>query len=417
MVQTIEKELIVSLEVGNTKIVVLIGEILKKEIKIIGIGACKSKGIDKNGINDLTNLIKCIKFCLQQAENSSNCFIDSVLLSISNKYIFSQNEIGIIPILGKEITYQDVNNVINIAKYVKIKNNHTILHIIPQEYIIDNNRGIKNPIGLTGIRMQAKVHLITCNKIILKNLIQAVEKTGVKVNQAIFSGLASSQSVLTKEEKENGVCMIDIGSDTMDITLYHSGFLEYSKVIPYSGNSITNDISYAFSISKKHAEIIKLNYDVIIQQDKNSEIDIPEINKKIYKKINKKILIDVIESRYTELLSLVKNEIKKIQNQSDKTINIEKKKEYNIVLTGGAANINSIIHYAKKIFKNQSIRIGYPNFIKESIINLSNPEYSTSIGLLKYGKNKILNIKNNKKKLNNIKNFFQKINYWIKKSF
>ncbi|WP_343154923.1 cell division protein FtsA [Buchnera aphidicola (Pseudoregma panicola)] len=408
-----EKKLVTSIEIGHNKIVTLIGEIYNNNIKIIGIGKNKSKGINKKGIYDLESIKNCIEKSINKAEIMSKKKIKSAYLSISHAKIKCHNEIGIIPISGKEIKKKDIKNVIYSAKSIKINNEHIILHVIPQEYSIDKRSGIKNPIGLSGMRMKGKVHLITCHKEIYKNIKKSIEKCKIKVNKLIFSGIASSEAVLTKEEKKLGVCMIDIGSNSIDLSIYCNGYTIYNHVIPYASELVTNDIAYAFSISYKKAEKIKINHGCttvpILEKIKNNNI--LDSNGKIIKNINAQRLIDVIEPRYIELLNIVKLKIiniqKKIYKRTGKEIEIKR----GIVITGGGAKIKFLKNCAKKIFSTR-VRIAIPKNIKDKNKKIYDPIYSTSVGILKYVK------KNNKickkeKKNNFIKNIFKKINKWI----
>lgn len=316
MIISKNRKLVVGLEISTTKVVTLVGEILTDgTIKIIGVGICESQGIDKGRINNLDSVISCIQESIQQAETMANCQITSVYLSLSSKYINCQNEIGIVPISDDEVTTEDIENVIHTAKSVKILNEHHILHVIPQEYSIDQQSGIKNPIGLSGTRMQVKVHLITCHQNIAKNIIKAVEKCGVKVDQVVFSGLASSKAVLTEDECKLGVCMIDIGGGTIDITTYIDGSIQDSQVIPYAGNIVTRDISYAFSTSYSDSENIKITYGsaIKIPPEVSKNINLTNKSGEFQKNLQQDTVIEVIESRYTELLHLVNNRILYVQ--------------------------------------------------------------------------------------------------------
>ncbi|BGI51388.1 MAG: cell division protein FtsA [Buchnera aphidicola (Ceratovacuna japonica)] len=408
-----EKKLVSSIEIGHNKIVTLIGEIYNSSIKIIGIGKNKSKGINKTGIYDLESIKSCIKKSIKKAEKMAQHKIKSAYLSISHKNIKCHNEIGIIPVSGKEIKKKDIKNVIYSAKSIKINDEHIMLHVIPQEYSIDKRSGIKNPIGLSGMRMKGKVHLITCHKEIYKNIKKSIEKCKIKVNKLIFSGIASSEAVLTEEEKKLGVCMIDIGSNSIDLSIYYNGYTIYNHVIPYASELVTNDIAYAFSISYKKAENIKIHHGCttipILKNIKNNNI--LDANGKIIKNITKQSLIDVIEPRYVELLNIVKKKIikfqKKIYKYTGKEIEINK----GIVITGGGSKIKFLKHCAKKIFLTQ-VRIATPKNVKYKNKKIYDPIYSTSVGILKYVK------KNNKfnkidKKNNFIKNILNKINKWI----
>lgn len=418
MIISTNKKLVVGLEVGTTKVVTLVGEILiDSTIKIIGIGICKSKGIDKGRIDNLDAVVSCIQESIYQAEIMANCNITSVYLSLSSKYINCQNEIGIVPISEDEVTKEDIENVIHTAKSVKIPNEHHILHVIPQEYSIDQQSGIKNPIGLSGTRMQVRVHLITCYQNIAKNIIKAVETCNIKVDQVIFSGLASSKAVLTEEECKLGVCMIDIGGGTIDFTTYIDGFIQDSQVIPYAGNIVTKDISYAFSTSYADSEIIKTNYNCSLKSPIESSIDSKSFEKyqNLLKNIQPDTISEVIESRYNELLTLINNRIIHIQNQLYK----EGRKyqlSSGIVLTGGASTIALLNKYAEKIFQNK-VRIAKPINISGLIENISEPHYSTVVGLLHYGKEFYLQSKNIKKESSFIERWFKQINNWFKKEF
>ncbi|XBC38365.1 MAG: cell division protein FtsA [Buchnera aphidicola (Floraphis choui)] len=420
MIKEKDKNLIVGLEIGTTKVVTLVGEILVDGIiNIIGIGICPSYGINKGVINDLKSIIKCIKKSISQAENMADCQIFSVYLALSNKYIHCQNEIGIVPISSDEITLEDINNVIHTAKCVRIRNEHHILHIIPQEYSIDKHVGIKNPIGLSGKRIKAKVHLITCHSEIEKNIIKAVETCGLRVNRVIFSGLASSKAILTKDERQLGVCMADIGGGTIDIVIYTNGILQYSCVIPYAGNTVTNDISYAFNIPFIKSEAIKIQYGHAIETvDTGKEpkkIEISNINNNSIKTLKQNVLTEIIEPRYTELLSLINKTILNIQEKLKKS-NSHYTFGAGIVFTGGASKVKNLKDSAKKIF-NMPIRIGQPKKISSLINNIEETHYSTAVGLLYYGKEHFQNQKKDNISKNIFKKWFQYISYWIKKEF
>ncbi|VFP88159.1 Cell division protein FtsA [Buchnera aphidicola (Cinara piceae)] len=409
-----KKNIIVGLEIGTTKIIVVIGEILKDGIiDIIGFGKCKTLGIEKGEINNLDLLIQCINKSVHAAEIMANYKIYSVYLTVSHKEIHCQNEIGISPIKKKEVTKKDVDTVINIAKSVKINNNHNILHIIPQEFSIDNQSGIQNPIGLSGIRIQANIHLITCNKNIKKNIIKAIKKCGINVIKTIFTGLASSSSVLTEEEKNANVCLIDIGGETMSVCIYIKGSIYHNFVIPYAGNTITRDIAYAFSLSYSDAEFIKKKYGYAVE-----DISITCKNLDIFNKKGEKIsnchynsLVEVIEPRCIELLKLVNNEILKLSSINNiKKINNQILS--NIVLTGGSSKIKSLSQCAQKIF-NINVKIKKPCRVFKIPKYLSKPEYSTAVGLLYYGKKHQQCYLRNKKKHGFLKYLLNQMKGWL----
>ncbi|WP_343153901.1 cell division protein FtsA [Buchnera aphidicola (Mindarus keteleerifoliae)] len=418
MNQLTKKKIIVGLDIGTTKVVTLIGEISPINlINIIGIGISRSHGIEKGEVTNLKSVSKSIQSSIELAENMAGYNISSVYLSISSKHIHFQNEIGIVPLSKEEVTEEDIKNVIHTAQFVKINNEHEILHVIPKEFAIDQKIGIKNPLGLSGIRMQVEVHLITCHNKIVKNFVKSVQNCGIKVDKIIYSGLASKEAVISKEEKKLGVCIIDIGSGTMDVTTYVNGSISCSFVIPYAGNNVTNDISSIFSISKKDAEIIKIENGCSDERNekKTKQIEIISFDESKKKYIDSKLLQNVIEARYLELLNLVKKKLLVFFETSDKT-KIEKELSGGIILTGGASKIKNLINHAKKIFKTK-VKIGKTKKIEGLTNDINNENYSTVIGLLKYGKKEFLKEKKNIKNENFFQKWFKKIHFWIKKEF
>lgn len=415
MIKKKSKKWIVGLEIGTTKIVTLVGEILVDgTINIVGIGQCLSKGIDTGHINNLQNIVACIKKTIYEAEIISKYKISSIYLSISNKYIKCENEIGIIPIKTKEVTKQDIKNAIYTAQCIKLNSDYKILHTIPKEYSIDKDIGIRNPIGLSGVRMESQVHLITYKKNIQQNISKALKLCKLKIKKKIFSGLASSEAVLTAEEKKSGVCMIDIGGGSIDLVIYINGYIQHSQVIPYAGNIITHDIAYIFNISFKKAEKIKIQYGFKKLSSLTAEelIEISSIYGIKTKTIQTNLLMQIIESRYLELLNIINNIITDTQEKLyclGKPYFIKS----GLVFTGGSVQTKSLYYFSKKVF-NVPIRIGKPININTYNKHIIHPSYATVIGLLKYGKQfnkkkKNINKKNKLQKwLNIFKNFFIK---------
>lgn len=412
------KKFLVGLEIGTAKVATLIGEILPDGIiNIIGLGCCPSKGMDKGGVNNLESVIKCVEYSINQAELMAGCQISSVYLSLSGKHISCKNEIGMVPISEEEVTQSDVDNVVHIAKSVKIRDEHRILHVIPQDYSIDYQEGIKNPVGLSGVRMQAKVHLITCHNDMAKNIVKAVERCGLRVSQLIFAGLASSYAVLTEDERELGVCIVDLGGGTMDIAIYTSGALRHIKVIPYAGNVVTSDIAYAFGTPVSDAEVIKIRYGCALESlvSKNENIEVPSVGGRPSRVLQRYMLAEIIEPRYIELMKLVNKEILQLQSQL-RQMNIKHHLAAGVVLTGGASLIDGLAMCAQKVFHMQ-VRIASSINISGVSDSIKGPQYSTVIGLLHYGKESNLNNEIDMDKRITIKNWIRKVNDWIKKEF
>lgn len=418
MMKSTDKKLVVGLEIGTSKVLALVGEILPDDtVNIIGVGSCPSRGVDKGGVNDLESVVKSLQRAIDQAELMADCQISSVFLALSGKHIRCQNEIGMVPIAEDEVTSDDVESVVHTAKSVRIIDEHKILHVIPQEFSIDLQEGIKNPIGLCGMRMKAKVHLITCHNDMAKNIIKAVERCGLKVDQLIFSGLASSYAVLTEEERELGVCLVDIGGGTMDISVYTDSALRYSTVIPYAGDVVTGDIAYAFGTPPMEAEQIKIRYGSASSDRlaKDESIEVPSVGGRPSRQLQRKMLVDVIEPRYTELLNLVNKELVMVQEQLRQQ-NVKHHLAAGIVLTGGGAQIKGLKECAEKVFQTQ-VRIGCPLNITGLSDYVQKPYCSTAVGLLHYGHLTQLDTHSEAKRKGSVSGLFKSIRSWFKKEF
>ncbi|CUX96328.1 Cell division protein FtsA [Candidatus Gullanella endobia] len=416
MIKAINRKLLVGLEIGTTKVAALVGELLPDiMINIIGISSCQSRGMEKGDVNDLEAVVKCVQHTINKAELMADCHISSVYLSLSGRHISYQNEIGMVPISEEEVTQEDIENVVHIAKSVRMLDERRILHVIPQDYAIDYQEGIRNPIGLSGIRMQVKVHMITCHNDMAKNIIKAVECCGLKVDQLIFSGLASSYAVLTEDERELGVCMLDIGGGTMDMVVYTAGALRYTKVIPYAGNVVTSDIAYAFGTSPTDAEEIKIRHGCALSAmvNKDENIEIANVGGRPPRNLQRQTLAEVIEPRYSELFALVQNEILQLQEQLREQ-GVKHNLAAGIVLTGGATKIDGLTACAKQVFHTQ-VRIGQPLNITGLTDHTKAPDYSTVVGLLHYGKELHLNSEVNIEKKLLINRWFKRLSIWLKK--
>ena len=388
-------------------------------VNIIGVGSCPSRGMDKGGVNDLESVVKCVQRAIDQAELMADCQISSVYLALSGKHISCQNEIGMVPISEEEVTQEDVENVVHTAKSVRVRDEHRVLHVIPQEYAIDYQEGIKNPVGLSGVRMQAKVHLITCHNDMAKNIVKAVERCGLKVDQLIFAGLAASYSVLTEDERELGVCVVDIGGGTMDIAVYTGGALRHTKVIPYAGNVVTSDIAYAFGTPPSDAEAIKVRHGCALGSlvGKDESVEVPSVGGRPPRSLQRQTLAEVIEPRYTELLNLVNEEILQLQEQLRQQ-GVKHHLAAGIVLTGGAAQIEGLAACAQRVFHTQ-VRIGAPLNITGLTDYAQEPYYSTAVGLLHYGKETHLSgeAEVEKRVTASVGSWIKRLNSWLRKEF
>jgi cell division protein FtsA len=315
------------------------------------------------------------------------------------------------------VNQSDIENVVQTARAIRMSEEQRILHVIPQEYTVDHQQGIKNPIGFTGMRMQAKVHLITCHNDMAKNILRAVERCGLGVDQLIYSGLASCLAVSSEDDRKLGVCVIDIGSSTIDIAIYTDGALRHVKVIPYAGNTITNDVAYLFSTSFMEAEDIKVRYGILSKTENSDTEDIilSSISGDKLNNIDNRELSKVIEPRYTELLDMVNTEIQQIQSQL-RSQKVNCCLDAGIIITGGSAQISGLTTLSHCIFQ-MPVRIGQPLKTVGLPEDLSLSCFSTSIGLLHYGKELRLNNDLGTGNTLSMKSVFKRISTWFSKEF
>ncbi|MGF1758456.1 cell division protein FtsA [Photobacterium sagamiensis] len=418
MTKAADKKLIVGLDIGTSKVCALVGEVLPDgNVNVIGVGSSPSRGMDKGGVNDLESVVKSVQRAVDQAELMADCQISSVYLSLSGKHIRCQTEKGMVPISDKEVTQDDVDNVIHTAKSVKISDEHRTLHVIPQEFAIDYQDGIKNPVGLSGVRMEASVHLITCHNDMARNIVKAVERCGLKVDHLIFSGLAASHAVLTADERELGVCVVDIGGGTMDLAVWSGGALRHAEVIPYAGNVVTSDIAYAFGTPPGDAEKIKVKYGCALSElvSKDAKVDVPSVGGRPSRSLQSQTLAEVIEPRYSELLGLVNHKLVEIQDQL-RDAGVKHHLAAGIVLTGGAAQMEGLIECAERVFRNQ-VRIGQPLELSGLTDYVQAPHFATAVGLLHYGKDSQAFDEGELEPKRSVSGIFAKISGWLKKEF
>ncbi len=389
MAKIVESKTIVGLEVGTSKVVAVVGEVLPDGVvNVLGVGSCPSKGIDKGSITDLSAVVNSIQRAIEAAESVADCQIMSVTLAITGEHIQSLNESGFVPIAEGEVTQDEIDSAMHTASSVKMGEGLSLLHIIPQEYAVDKQMNIKDPLGLQGVRLKAQAHLIACHQDWLNNLKKAVERCKLKVDKIVYSGVASGYSVLTEDEKDLGVCLIDFGAGTMDIVVYTNGALRFSKVIPYAGNRVTDDIAYACETSRMEAERIKVNYSSAWNPPTahaDKKIEVAGIGGRTPRVLTKEQLSVATSARYEELLGLVRNELNQLQYELE-----SKQMKFEliagIVITGGGAQIEDLKLCAGKVFGTQ-VRIGSPMNITGLTDYVNKPQYSTVVGLLQYNHN------------------------------
>lgn len=411
MSKAAERKLVVGLDIGTSKISVAVGEITPdNQLSIIGVGNQPARGMDKGGVNDLNLVIQAIQRAINEAELMADCQISSIYLGISGKHISCQNENGMVPINDKEVIQEDVDNVIHTARSVPISAERRMLHVLPQEFSIDCQDGIKSPIGMSGVRMEAKVHIVTCANDMAKNLVKCVERCELSADQLIFSALASSYAVLTDDEKELGVCVVDMGAGTMDISVFTGGTLRHTAVIPVAGNQVTSDISKIFRTPLSHAEDIKVQYACALKQLVSMEesIDVPSVGGRPARSMSRHTLSEVVEPRYQELFELIQDQIRES--------GLEDQIAAGYVLTGGTAKMEGVLEFAEEIFQ-MPVRIASPLSIQGLKEYVDDPSYATVVGLLHYGMQATSEVDSSNGKRESVGDFWSRIHAWFKGEF
>ena len=376
---------IVGLDIGTTKICCIIGETKDNEkIDIIGIGQYPSRGLRKGVVVNIDSTVESIKNAVEEAELMAGCEIDSVYVGIAGGHINSLNSHGIIAVKGTEIEQKDVDRVIEAAKAIAIPLDREVIHVLPQEYIVDNQDGIKNPLGMDGVRLEAKVHIVTAAVTSAQNIVKCVNKAGLTVSDIVLEQLASSESVLSPDERELGVAMIDIGGGTSDLAIFYQGAIKHTAVLTIAGAQMTNDIAIGLRTPNAEAEKIKHSfgcaYSPLIEEGDN--IETPSVGGREPRTVPRQILSEIIEARTREMFELLDHEI----NESGYREIITS----GLVLTGGAASMYGMADLAEDVFQSP-VRVGTPIDLGGLVDVVNNPMYATCTGLIQYGfkRNKI----------------------------
>ncbi|BFM06233.1 cell division protein FtsA [Halioxenophilus aromaticivorans] len=371
--------IIVGLDIGTSKVVAIVGELNPEgELEIIGIGSHKSTGLKKGVVVNIESTVQSIQRAVEEAELMAGCHIETVYVGIAGSHISSLNSHGIVAIKDREVMEQDLERVIDAAQAVAIPADQKVLHILPQEYLIDDQEGVKEPLGMSGVRLEAKVHLVTCAVNAAQNIEKCIRRCGLDVEDIILEQLASSYAVLTDDEKELGVCMVDIGGGTTDIAVFSEGAIQHTGVIPIAGDQVTNDIAMALRTPTPHAEEIKIKYACALAKltGDDESIKVPSVGDRKPRHLSRQALAEVVEPRYDELFTLVQAELRRS--------GYEDLVAAGIVLTGGTSKMEGVVELAEEIF-HMPVRLGSPQGVRGLSDIVSNPIYSTGVGLLQYG--------------------------------
>ncbi len=374
-----DKGMIVGLDIGTSKVVAIVGEVNDdNDIEIIGIGSHPSRGLKKGVVVNIESTVQSIQRAVEEAELMAGCQIHSVYAGIAGNHVRSLNSHGIVAIKDREVVAGDVDRVIDAARAVAIPADQKILHVLPQEFIIDTQEGIREPVGMFGVRLEARVHLVAGAVSAAQNIVKCVRRCGLEVDDIILEQLASSYSVLNEDEKELGVCLVDIGGGTTDIAVFSEGAIRHTAVIPIAGDQVTNDIAVALRTPTQHAEEIKIKYACALRQLANPEdsIEVPSVGERPARRLSRQTLAEVVEPRYEELLSLVLAELRRS--------GFEELAAAGVVLTGGSAKMEGAIELAEEVF-HMPVRLGYPQYVTGLVDVIRNPIHATGVGLLLFG--------------------------------
>ena len=374
------KNLIVGLDIGTSKVVAIVAELAPDgRLEVIGMGSHESRGLKKGVVVNIEATVNAIQRALEEAELMADCKIQRVYTGIAGSHIRSFNSTGMVPIRDREVTPMDVDRVIETARAMPIPTDQQVLHILTQEFIIDGQDGVREPLGMSGVRLEVKVHIVTGAVSAAQNIVKCVRRCGLEVSDLILQPLASSLAALTEDEKELGVCLVDIGGGTTDVAIFREGAIRHTAVIPIAGDQITNDIAMALRTPTQEAEELKLRHGCSLRQlaDAQEMIEVPGVGDRPPRELSRQTLAEVIEPRVEELYSLVQ----KVLRESG----YEELLSSGIVLTGGSSVMHGMVELGEEIF-HMPVRLGVPRYTGGLSDVIRSPRYSTAVGLLLDGK-------------------------------
>ncbi len=375
-----DKRLIVGLDIGTSKVSAIVAEACSDgDIEIIGMGKHTARGMKKGVVVNIESTVQSIKRAIEEAELMAGCEIHSVFVGIAGSHINSLNSHGMVAIRDKEVSSDDLERVMDAARAVAISTDQKILHVLPQQFLIDDQEGIREPVGMAGVRLEVDVHMVTGSDSAVQNIVKCIHRCNLEVDDIILEQVASSYSVLTEDEKELGVCLVDIGGGTTDVAILMNGAIRHSKVFPVAGDQVTNDIAVALRTPTKYAEEIKIKYACALRQLTNPEetIEVPSVGDRPPRRLARQVLAEVVEPRYEELFILIKDELQRS--------GLEEFCAAGVVLTGGSSKMEGAIELAEEVF-HMPVRIGVPQEIEGLTDMVKDPRFATGVGLILFGK-------------------------------
>ncbi len=400
------ENLIVGLDIGTTKICCIVGNMTEEGLEVVGIGTSLSKGLRKGVVINIESTVSAIQKAIREAELMAGCEIKSVFAGIAGGHIKGLNSQGVIAIKNREVTSEDLQRVIDAAKAIAIPMDREVMHILPQEFIIDDQDGIREPLGMSGVRLEAKVHIVTGAVASAQNIIKSCNRAGADVADIVLEQLASSEAVLSSDEKELGVALVDIGGGTSDIAIFSEGAIKHTSVLSIGGDHLTNDIAVGLRTPMAEAEKIKQAYGCCLTSmvGKDETIEVPSVGGREARILSRQLLAEILEPRVEEIFSLVNREIIK-SGYGDLIAS-------GVVITGGSAILSGMPELAEQVF-NLPVRRGNPLDIGGLTDVVNSPIYATGVGLVKYGSQntKVQNFKIGEK------NVFERVSQRMKEWF
>jgi cell division protein FtsA len=375
-------EIVVGLDIGTTKICAVVGEVRPDAIEIIGIGSHPSEGLRKGVVINIEKTVNSIKEAVEEAETMAGCEISSVYAGIAGGHIKGFNSHGVIALKEKEVTKKDIERVIEAASAVAIPMDREVIHVLTQEFIVDEQDGIMDPMGMSGVRLEAKIHIVTGAVTSAQNIIKCANRAGLDVCDIVLQSLASSEAVLTDEERNLGVALLDFGGGTTDLAVFARGTIKHTSVLALGGDNVTYDISIGLRTPMVEAEKIKIRYGCALSSmiGKDETIDVPGVGGRKSRTLSRQILGEIIEPRMEEIFNLIHNEL--VRSGYDEMINS------GVVVTGGSAELMGIPEMAEQIF-NAPSRTGFPQCVSGLLEVVNKPMYATAVGLVLYGAKRI----------------------------
>ncbi|MBS64665.1 cell division protein FtsA [Salinisphaera sp.] len=373
-----DQNLVVGLDIGTSKVACIVAEVNEGKLEIIGLGSAPSRGMKKGMVVNIESTTDSIRRAVEEAELMAGCRIQSVHCGISGAHVRSLNSHGIVAVRNKEVTESDIERVIDAACAVAIPADQKILHVLPQEFAVDDNEGIQEPVGMSGVRLEAKVHIVTGAVTSAQNIQKCVGRCGLEVSKLSLEQLASSYAVLSDDEKDLGVALVDIGGGTSDIAVFVNGSIRHTAVIPIAGDQVTNDIAVALRTPTQHAEGIKIRYGCALPEliEDDDAIEVPSVGERPPRRLSRYTLAEVIKPRYEELFMLIHKELVRS--------GFEDLLAGGVVITGGSSKMEGLTDLAEEVF-HMSVRLGTPQRVQGLSDVVKNPIHATGVGLLEFG--------------------------------